>query len=284
MSDYYLTKFWNDVKDPSWPDISTWDDWLRVPEAMRRECIEVHDLYKRLADLEDPDHWRPWVIVPYQKDRFVFMNVLKCGSSHYRDFFENRLGWKRLEIASLKELRPYIKFGLMMHPLERYLKGLTQFAWDMGIRDDIKVEQMTISCVMPDSHSLSYHFQFGDLMHDINWIPFKGMTDHETKSCMNRLFHCFGSDMEIPLEHPPQNVTVGTKLKLYQTICRHWRDRLPPTKENGRSIDDPVPIQFNLNLYMVYMAFAQDLKFYRDLLGTFKPDWSHLRDKGTLLG
>lgn len=270
MSDYFLQKFWQNIKDTSWPEISTWEDFALLDKHIKKECFEQHSLQQRLDEIEDPQHWLPHSMVIFKKDQFVFFNISKCGSTHYKDFFINRLGWKQICPKSIEELTPYIKFGLMMHPLDRYLKGIAQFAWMFDIRDD-HIERLVTECFMPDLHSASYTLQFDNLIDEIHWIPFQRMSDYAVKSCMNDLFAYYHSTIRIPTEHPAIGVANPQKKMLQQKITTIWNQRIDCNLENLQDTN------FGCSLYFIYSAFAKDLKFYRSLCTHFNPDWSHLK-------
>jgi len=276
MSDYFLHKFWQDVKDPAWPDITTYDEFNNLDKNLINECFQQHGLKQRLAEIENLDYWRLLKLNTatemFKKDNFVFFNVSKCGSRHYYEFFVKRLGWKRYSTESFDELKGLIKFGLMMHPLERYLKGLTEFLWELKIADQINLESFVTSCYVPDQHSASYHLMFGEVIHDIHWIPFKSMEDREVKQCINSLFSKYGSSICIPVEHPPKHVSSPEKKLLYKTLAQHWLNR-PELKKPPDHID---PKKFE-NLYLIYHTYSQDLGFYRSLIDSFRPDWSHIK-------
>lgn len=269
MSDYFLQLFWKQVKDPQWPDVNTWDDFLQINDQIKSECMLVHGLEQRLSEIEDTNYWAirsygEW----FRKDRFIFVNVPKCGSTHYFMFFLGHLGWEHFFPTSLDELDGYVTFGLMMHPLEKYLKGITEFIWAHELAGRIDLEKFVTNALMPDLHSIPYFHQFGELMDDIHWIPFQTMKDHQVKSCMNSLFAHYNSTMTIPVDFPRVHESPNEKLAIFNEIKHHWQNRKEP---------QPSRDKFNNNLYGVYHAFAQDLKFYRKLIENFKSDWSHLK-------
>jgi hypothetical protein len=46
---------YNNVKDMSWPDIHTLDDFARLPDHIRNECIHVHNLELLELNKDHPD-------------------------------------------------------------------------------------------------------------------------------------------------------------------------------------------------------------------------------------
>ena len=50
-----IKKSYNNVKDVSWPDIHTLDDFAQLPEHIRNECISVHNLELLELNKDHPD-------------------------------------------------------------------------------------------------------------------------------------------------------------------------------------------------------------------------------------
>lgn len=46
---------YNAVKDPTWPDVKTVEDFYRLPEHIRKECIEIHNLELLELTEDQPD-------------------------------------------------------------------------------------------------------------------------------------------------------------------------------------------------------------------------------------
>ena len=46
---------YNSIRDPSWPDVETVEDFYALPGEIRDECIQVHGLVIRQFDQEHPD-------------------------------------------------------------------------------------------------------------------------------------------------------------------------------------------------------------------------------------
>ena len=275
MSDYYLTKFWKNVKDSSWPNVETWDDFININDSIKKECYNVHGLQDRLDVIENVEYWQARAIAQFQKDQFLFINVPKCGSAHYYDFFRNRLDWQPMPVNNMDDIKRHVNFGLMMHPLDRYLKGLTQFIWEHDLTDHINLERFVTDCVIPDWHSMPYSLMFGTHMNNIHWIPYSSMTAQQTKSCMNALFKLYESEISIPLDHPVLHESPPKKQQLFKQILKIWQSRQEPTfhKPLCKNNDN------NSNLYLIYQLYAKDLQFYRQLITNFKPDWSHIKGK-----
>jgi hypothetical protein len=44
-----IAQMYKDVRDPSWPDCSTWNEFEKLPESIQHECMTVHgvDRYRQ---------------------------------------------------------------------------------------------------------------------------------------------------------------------------------------------------------------------------------------------
>jgi len=217
MSDYYLQKFWKDVKDSSWPELYTSEDFAKIDQHFIDECFDQHNLAQRLKEIEDPQYWSIYSLGEFFiKDEFVFINIPKCGSRHYYNFFIKQLNWKRYYPKSFDELKGLVKFGLMMHPLDRYLKGLTEFVWQLNLKDTIDLKKLSETSFIPDIHSTPYHLMLGDLIEDIHWVPFKLFKDQEVKSYMNNMFARYESSIRVPIDYPPIHVSSPEKKDIHK--------------------------------------------------------------------
>jgi hypothetical protein len=262
MSDWFLKKSWQDIRDSSWPDIEYWDDFLRLDDRIKLECNEQHAFQDWIDHLHGDDFSDLNVHQKfYQKDQFVFVNVGKCGSMHHEDFFVHRLGWTQRTLRELKVplYENYVFFGLMMHPLRRYLKGVTEYIFAQNISHCVDFDYFMEYTICPDLHSMPYSMIVRPELDRIHWIPLSGMPPQEVKQCMNRLFKYYGSDLCIPTEHPPLHESGPEQLNIFHQVKAAW-------EKQGTA------------MYYVYKMHKGDIKFYHDLIERFQPDWSHLAD------
>lgn len=51
-----LADFYNDVKDPSWPECKSHLDWERLPERIKEECINVHKMHENVGIFKTSDY------------------------------------------------------------------------------------------------------------------------------------------------------------------------------------------------------------------------------------
>lgn len=259
----WVYEFWRDVADPSWPKVVFWSDFVQVNDKLKEEVYLQHDFSKRLLELDNRDLWRCKNLATfelYKKDHFVFINVPKCGSRHYRQFFLDRLEWDFFVPESIKDLEQYTLFGLMMDPHRRYLKGVTEWLWTLHVRHGIDLDWKKIDLLIPDGHSLPLSMILDTLMMRIAWIPFEILSDQEVKQSMNNLFQKKGSTLSIPISHPPVHVSSSAKKTLY--------DQLELYFYNHDIQQTPIT--------MIHQLLISDFQFYRELTKNFTPDWQHL--------
>jgi serine/threonine protein kinase len=112
--------------------------------------------------------------------------------------------------------------------------------------------------LITDIHTVPYTFAFRHLINKIHWIPIDNLTDNEAKQAMMNLFKKYHHKIDLPMDEPRLHESGPEKLKIYQAI-KH----IHKNKKHSE-----------LNIYLLYTLFADDLKFYRQLVNTFDPQWS----------
>jgi hypothetical protein len=270
MTDYFLKNFYQDVKDASWPEIQNYNDFAKLNHDIKSECFAVHKLEQRLEEIEDKHYWAVYDHFEYfRKDQFIFVNIPKCGSRHFDDFFVSTLGWKKYYPHAVSDLDNFVIFGVLMHPIDRWLKGVTEFLWQHQIADSVDLEAFAKACLFPDIHSYPLSLYFDDLYEKIHWIPFQLFSDTEVKRSMNELFKLYNSPMVIPTTHNIIHQSTPEKLELYKKIKHHWLNRNPQDLETFQAT----------NLYTLYRFLSNDLKLYRKTVDNFDINWNHLKHK-----
>lgn len=254
----WLYEFWNDVADPSWPTVEFWHQFVKVDDKIKQECYQQHRLAERLQELDNTEFWQCKVTYPmYQKDNFVFVNIPKCGSTHYQEFFLDRLGWKIFVPDRYQDLENLTIFGLMMDPHLRYLKGITEFLW-MNAGKSLRATYTAL--LFPDTHSLPVSLVLGPLMDRIAWIPMDNLSDQEVKQCMNNLFKKKKSNLTVPTTHISRHISSPEKRALFEEFKNHFYTY--DSKKNMAAL--------------IHHILIPDTIFYRDLLSKFTSDWQHL--------
>jgi hypothetical protein len=92
MSNFYLVDFYNSVKDSGWPEIETYDDFLELPEYIREECINTHNLTTRFDQIESPEYWQNLLTTVLQYENLAYVPVAKCASTYYITFLNLSVG------------------------------------------------------------------------------------------------------------------------------------------------------------------------------------------------
>lgn len=267
MSDLFFQSFYENVKDPSWPCAENYCDFVKLPQHIKDECYNKHRLAEKLEQIEDADYWFDNLLSQfhhvYQHKNLIFLPVPKCGSQYYDELFE-RMGWKKIKIKA-KDFDNNVIFAPVMHPLSRYLKGLTEWVWRNNLIEDYDnlIEQkmfvnLMSELLIADVHTVPYTYTFRHLMSKVHWIPMDNFTDNEVKQIMMNLFKKHNHNIELPLNEPRIHESNKDKLKIYQAVKHLYQNKKLP----------------NLNIYLIYIFFAEDLKFYRHLVDNFDPSWS----------
>jgi len=271
MSDLYFKKFYDDIKDPSWPAAENYVNFLKLPEYIRNECINVHNMPQRLDQIESPAHWQTVLTKTLYYKNLAYVPVAKCASTYYIEFFQ-QCGWKE---ANISELKPgTICFGIFDEPVTRYLKGITEwiyaqlmpiYNYELGCIPTTLLDTVFIG----DLHSLPYTTTLGPWLKQINCIPMYQKTDNQIKQHLMDLFASQKHDIKIPLTTYRANQSDSTKLELYNLVKNLFENpRLLPSNNGyiGRAA-------------ALYILLSSDLQFYRNLINTFDPTWQQIKNK-----
>jgi len=253
MSDVMLQKFYNDVKDPNWSNIETYNDFCKLPSNVQKECYEQHGLKARLNQIENPDYWHGLITIAWQYENITYVPVCKCASSYYSDLFENTYGWTKIHFNDI-DFESTNAFGLVMHPLDRYLKGVAEWLYRYQILDsytgnlenDQRLVNIMGSIQIPDQHCMPLYMQYGKYVDKINWIPMDVMSEQQVTNHIEKFLETHGCNIKLPVDRPKLNSSPPDKLNLYRTI-----KKLYPSK---------------IEMELFYYFFAKDLNFYRTLI------------------
>lgn len=224
MSDYFFTSFYNQVKDKSWPQIANYNDFLKLPGTIQEECFQVHHLRDRLDELEDEQYWmsKTWHNIGYQCRDVVYVPVMKCANSYYVDLIHVQNGWKQVKLLEL-DLDKVHLFGLLLHPLTRRIKGVTEV---LGISHQHDYKKVLLLLKQPefavfvshistlDAHTMPYAFLFGSLLEKITWIPMDVYTDVELQQQIKNFVETHGVSIKFP-----NKVSRINQSDTYKTQC-----------------------------------------------------------------
>jgi hypothetical protein len=272
MLDLELLSFYNNVKDPSWPDIKSYYDFCCLPTNIKKECNDIYGLQERKNQIENADYWINQTQYVCVYKNLAFVPVPKCALAYYTTLFMN-LGWER---RLLSDVDPYTTkfFGNLMHPTHRWLKGITQWlVRSYAVGDDVPLENnqwltqqrpinydqltadlqrkefqaMLSTMNTGDIHSTSYYAMFGNLLEKINWIPMDVMSDNEIKIKMMNFFRLHGHDISLPLNTARIHQSTSQQLEIFNIV----KELCLTTPEQ---------------LYSFYTIYSKDLKFYNHLV------------------
>lgn len=278
MLDHEIVKFYNSIKDPAWPEIHSYADYSLLSNVIKDECNTLHRFQDRKTEICNPNYWINLATDVYVYKNLVFFPIEKCAFVYYTTMFNN-LGWEKVPLHTI-DIKNNKLFGLVMHPLQRRLKGITQWLVlsyaknqktpsDTLLHKDVDWDQLFIdiqskylrniirSVIISDGHSMPYTLQFRNLLDQINWIPMDTLSDNDIKKSMMSFFKLHGHNIQLPLND----------------------QRIHVSSDNQNQIFDIVKNEFysdDVNLYQFYKIYSNDLKFYYNLIDTFTPDWQHI--------
>lgn len=263
MIDFYLTQFYQDVKDPAWPDISIYNDILKLSPEIKTELESIHHLDSRLSEIESIDYWREnsrGVRFGIRKNDVVFVPVLKCASTYFRyNFLERFTGWEIVDLHK-QDWTKIKAFGCMMHPLVRRIKGITEVLFNAYsedrfdhlldlLKNDSGFRGVIATISVSDLHSMPYDVMFGPYLNKIHWIPMEIGNNAMIHEVNQFLLNNNIAD-QIPFNESKHQST-DKKLEIYKQVievCFQY-----PPKES----------------HAIFL-FANDLKFYHNLIKNFK--------------
>jgi hypothetical protein len=252
---FYLEKCYNDIKDPTWPTVANYSDYFKLPQWIRNECEQMHNINNRFDQIEDVAFCTNLTTIGYKFENLVFVPVKKCASTYYTNLFYNQLGWEEIgNFSSLDE--DTVFFGVIMDPTTRWLKGITEFFWGRGLVDDQIIKRVlsdncNVGVLALDPHSMPYSITFGQWLDKINWFPLDFYNESEILNQMSLLFQQTGHEINLPLPVLKLNKSSDEKLALLQKIKNYQQ-------QNFKNNTD--------FLFMLQVLFADDLKFYRKLI------------------
>lgn len=283
MLDIEIVNFYNSVRDPSWPNIQNYVDWASLPENIKEECNDLHGFQHRKEQVCDADYWRSITTDVCVYKNLAYVPIPKCAYVYNTTLFTN-LGWEKVPLSKL-DISSTKFFGTMMHPRTRWLKGIIEWLvisyrineqvepsndnpwttklfqtnWEQ-LKSDLNKDsfrRLLTTINVGDAHSMPYSVMFGNLINKITWIPMDILTDNEVKIKMMDFFKLHGHKIALPLDDQRLHQSPTEKLEIFNTV---------------KTLVDNDQEQ----LYSFYKLYADDLKFYYNLVDNFTPDWQLL--------
>jgi len=272
VTDIFFKKFYNDVKDKSWPMVENYPDFLKLPAHIQQECVDLHGINHRLEQLESQNYWQNSIATVYCYENLAFLPVAKCASTYYIDLFKNTLGWKKTNILDLEP--GTVCFGIFEEPNTRYLKAITQWAFEkiLPVMDyDInKIPPLLLnSVIIGDLHSVPYTMLLGPWLDKINCIPMYQQSDEQIKTHLMNLFATQNHNIKLPVNNQKLNQSTQLKLDLYKLVKQLFEDSLVDSSLRDKD--------YEYRSEFTYLMLSPDLKFYHNLLVNFDPSWQQIK-------
>jgi len=269
MGDIFLMEMYDNIKDPSWPPVTTYNDFISLPDHIIHECKTIHCIERRISEIHNKDYWRSLTTNIFVHDNLAYVPIPKCATSYYSDYFGNVLGWRETTVQNIDVENTYM-FGLIMNPLTHFFKGITQCLWQAHIANCKKEDMEHIvstyytyiigHMLVGDTHTLPYNVRFGDLLHKIHWIPMDQYSDIQIKKSLESFFTKTNHSIELDYTDLRMNESTEKKKKLLNIV-----ESIVSSEE------------YRERLYRLYILRSSDLLFYNNLINTFNPNWSHIQ-------
>lgn len=115
-----------------------------------------------------------WIVQEANCLRFknlVYVQTFKAASTYYVSTLQ-RNGWQKTDLNSVDWANDKV-FGFIMDPVQRYLKALTEDAYNKPM---ISIVNSVLQCTpqhvcLLTLHALPLSLVLGDLIYHIHWIP-----------------------------------------------------------------------------------------------------------------
>jgi hypothetical protein len=277
-----VVKFYNNVRDNTWPKIESYANYLRLPNTIKDECNTLHKFENQKSQICSLDYWLQLTSHVCVYKNLAFVPIPKCAYFYNTTIFTN-LGWEKVPLSDV-DIQNTKFFGTVIHPLQRRLKGLTQWLvecyrttdtqpldsnpWVIAptpidwkqLKSDLSgryLKKLIQTVGVGDTHSTPYPILFGSLLSSINWIPMDQYTDNEVKIIMMKFFKLHGHDIRLPLDDQRLHVSSPDQTAIFDLIKSEFYNHPE-------------------NLYSFYKFYSNDLKFFYNLLDNFDPNWQHL--------
>lgn len=249
MKDTILSEIYNDIRGPDWPDIDgSIYDYYYLPSHIQKECEEN---FKIFENIESNDYWDDYItpaMTPpdYEKNKFCYIPITKCASTYYTTLF-SKLDWKPQDFTHTVDTKNTYFFAFIMHPLKRYLKGLTQFVWNYDLQHCKRRDgdELFNHFLIPDSHTIPYtQYISSNVLNNLFCIPMDFLDDDQGRMYLIEYLKNCGYEINLP-PMPRIHVSSPGQLEVYNDLVNR--------------------LQYNKNiLHKIYrLGYAEDLRLYR---------------------
>jgi hypothetical protein len=258
MGDYFFKKFYDDVKDPTWPIVTNYNEFLCLPKHIQDECNTIHKLSVRISELEDIAYWKNNSThnLGYSYNNVVYVPVFKCASTYYTQVFHKHNRWQKVKLTDV-DWDTTKAVGLIMNPMTRRVKGIVEalvLSYSDNYSEILQLLEQENFCkllstiTMLDAHSMPYTYMFGDLLNKVHWIPMELFTDTELKNQI--VYFLDNNNVKIIMTDSDRtNKSSKHKTQIFNKVQEIFLTTAPPAE--------------------LGMFFANDVKFYNNLLKTY---------------
>jgi len=282
MSDIFLKRIYNDIKDESWPIINGYYDFNQLPDYIKHEVKEKSGNILRDRNFYKPSDLGSVALV--HKDT-AFITNTKTASTYYKNFFIGQ-GWKLTYLLDLDFKNTYC-FGFISDPIYRYFRGLSHCLLlshfpDLELTlkkekyskkiDEIHkdvLEHLNLeycsnfikNIKIADKHTSRYTDIFEDNLYNIDWIPFEAGDRDSLTNFVNKVLSNRGFDITVPITDKELQKALPLKKIIYKKIEELY---------NTDKVD---------KLEELYYYYYHDIKFYYDLVEKFNPhgnNWNEI--------
>jgi hypothetical protein len=258
MTDPVFQKFYQNVRDPSWPDIDHYGQFSMLPQKIRDECLYMHSGKQRFDSITSTDYWNNLRLSSHQGWRYkniVFLPIKKCGYVYYTNLFGDRLKWESCKLTQ-NDFDRYSVVSCLIHPLTRYLKGVTEWIWNNRHQwsVDLLMELMmkNSQLVFTDMHSAPLSLTYPGVINQMTLIPADIWPDDQTRSVLMEVFQLLGHpEIVLPLKDQRLHQSREEKIKIFDKLKQFFLAK--PNSE----------------LLLHYQIFAQDLCIYKQTVDKF---------------
>lgn len=258
MSDFFFKKYYDDIKDPSWPEISNYVDFLKLPKHIVDECHALYNLNDRLDELGNIFYWanQSGLNHTYCYKNVAYLPIPKCASTYYTNIFHGRYGWKKNKLLDI-DLHKTKIFAFVMHPLTRRLKGLTQslvrsynndYDTVLNKLQDESFLDFLSNIMLTDYHTIPYSLLLKPWFDHVHWIPIDLLSRLEAK----KEIITFLKNNDIVIDFPDEiyaNQSNDKKIIIFKILEQLILLKEPPAE--------------------LGLLFAHDIKFYNKLMSKY---------------
>jgi hypothetical protein len=122
------------------------------------------------------------MILALKKNKLVYLQNLKCGSTFFANNLKHHAGFEKINYHDIDWVKDLV-FGHILDPIKRRHKGVAEYIFMLGLADDFlsdpRLRYLLVSTPCLDMHSYPYSWIFKEQFEKIDWIPIQ---EHNQKT------------------------------------------------------------------------------------------------------